>query len=268
MSEKYAVFIITGHAGYNTDEERNLIEYESKIPLSFYSFAAPTEMCSYPPQALLELKEYLIKDADSGILNEKDFQKKIKKAQKKVMNFRYSDPVWLEGITSFPDKTELCYTNQKKYFEKSFTFDCTEQGIECGVYALHNNIGMEFGEKMFGVEDDIITMSDIVSVITTDALNLNKAYIFDCTCSIIYDFNLDQIDLTPEEQTLFLEKISKCGKRIPGGQKFSKYNFSQKIRYINKLKNLKKTTKQKKNKTKKMNKTKNNKNNKNNKKSK
>jgi hypothetical protein len=55
MPDKYAVFIITGHGGYNTDEERNLIEYESETPITVGSFAAPTETCSYPADEMINL---------------------------------------------------------------------------------------------------------------------------------------------------------------------------------------------------------------------
>jgi hypothetical protein len=260
MNEKYITCIVIAHGGILTEHTKqntyDTIEFDTSINMNICTFAAPTEKCSYPPDLVIELKNYLLRDLtnlyNEGRLNDINnvsalFNQLVNQSQEDVLGTRYHGKDWAGFFSKNPHKTERWIVGHK-YVDKKFDYDNTGLGnIELGVYILVNNVGIPFG-SVYNHETLLEFIRDI------EKLNVTNLFMWDMTCSVVYE--PDEKSYIQDKRSLNLigRQVMKYVDTTRGGNK--KKNRKMRNKSKNK-KSLKMKMKMKMKKTKKINKNNN-----------
>lgn len=211
--EQFVVLVICGHGGIVTEytgrkKKRPLTDaadilkinpvFEiSQAKLDIITFAAPTEVCTYTPEGLRNLRVNLGKlikknpqkyTSESGQIKFKTAVADVQKLG--TLGVRYRSAEWAidPNLTGAPNYTENHYIG-KKYPEKKFTFEGDEGKF--GVFLVHTNIAdipiMDYRPFLQEIQksDDGLYLSDIIGYF--NSAGVTKIYIMDATCSVIDD---------------------------------------------------------------------------------
>jgi hypothetical protein len=206
--------------------------------ISLCTFSAPTETCAYPEEELIALKDKLISRLENyaNDMNDKIFENILYVSQRShPIGFTYSSDEWAPHFSKKPEYTERwIYGNQ--CIDKKFT-DCHESEIDCDIYILQNNVGIENGSIIhYG---DGILFSELFDYYA-DEYNVNKMYILDTTCSVVYNPEMNR-HITNES---IINNIFKYALQFIRGGKIIK--CKKKAKNKNKNKNKTKKIKNKK----------------------
>lgn len=267
MDERYVACIIIGHGGMMTVRNENPISIRSKsrrnqtnkirwkheederriqpkehrimpmiidlpINISLCTFAVPAESCAYPEDKLIALKDEMIYrlELHSENINNDIFKNIVHTSQRShPIGFTYSSNEWAPYFTKRHEYSER-WINGNKCINKKFT-DCHELPIDCGVYILQNNVGIENG-TILNYGNNGILFSELFDYFI-DEYNVNKMYILDTTCSDVYNPEMNEYI----NDKYIINNIFKHGiSLISGGKKNKKYTLKKKVRKIRKNK--------------------------------
>jgi hypothetical protein len=157
----------------------------SNTNLSICTFAVPTESCSYPEDTLINLKNELIyRLRQETQMNDEIFKNILYVGQRRGREpFTYSSDVWAPYFTKRPQYTER-WIYGKKYINKLYT-DAPESPIDCGVYVLQNNVGIQNGVYL-SYSQDGTELKELIEYFEEE-YDVNKIYMLDTTCSNVYN---------------------------------------------------------------------------------
>jgi hypothetical protein len=239
MNEKYITCIVIAHGGLLTkhtiQNTYDTIEFETPINMNICAFAAPTETCRYPPDLLIDIKNYLLSNTtklyNENRLNDINnvsayFNQLVNQSQEDILGVRYHDKEWAGHFSKNMHKTERWITGHK-YVNKKFDYDNTGLNIDLGIYILANNVGIPFGSD-YNYETLLELIRDI------ENLNVTNLFMWDMSCSVVYE--PDEKFYIQDKRTLNLigRQVLKYVDTTIGGNKKQK---NRKIR--NKSKNKK-----------------------------
>lgn len=217
---------------------------DSSANISLCSFAVPTETCNYPDDEMMILKNELLNGLEQYYENMTDdiFKDILHSAQlTSPIGFRYGSDDWAPHFTKRPSYAER-WIHGNTYVDKMYSDD-PESSIDCGIYILQNNIGLENG-SLIRYKDNGTTLGEIIGDFEL-GFDVNKFYILDTTCSVVYNPELSD---TIKDQDI-LDNIFECVvSMMRGGKNKKNKNKSKKNKS---KKNKSKKNKSKKNKSKK-----------------
>lgn len=201
--------------------------------ISLCTFSAPTETCAYPDTEVIALKEQLLHrlSGHSEDMNDEIFQNILYVSQRtQPIGFTYSSDEWAPHFSKKPEYTER-WIHGNQCINKKFT-DCHEAEIDCGIYVIQNNIGIENGSIIhYG---DGILFSELFDYYANE-YDVNKMYILDTTCSVVYN---PEMNAYITDKNIINNIFKHALKFIRGGKKIKNKNKKRKNK-TRKIKNKK-----------------------------
>jgi hypothetical protein len=189
--------------------------------ISLCTFAVPTESCAYPDDKLIALKDELLERfEDSENMNDDIFKNILHVAQRtQKIGFTYSSDEWAPFFSKRHEYSEK-WIRGRRCIDKKLV-DCPDATIECGIYILQNNVGLENGTMIS--YDDGILFSKLFDYFANNH-DVNKMYLLDTTCSVVYNPEMNgYINDERVKNNIFKHALT----FMSGGKK---YNFKKKIK--------------------------------------
>lgn len=173
--------------------------------ISLCTFAVPTESCFYEDNTLIALKyDLLDRVGNLSEINDDIFKNVLYVGQRRGKEpYTYSSKDWAPYFTKRPQYTER-WVHGKKHINKIYK-DAPESPVNCGIFMLQNNVGIKNGSLITHPEDGM-TLKEIVEYFEED-YGVNKLYILDVTCSVVYNPEMDDYIRDPN----ILDNIFKHG---------------------------------------------------------